>query len=203
MIDIIYKDRDICICKKPRGVLSEGEGEQALPFLLRKELDEAAVFAVHRLDRETEGLMVYALNKKAAAALSAEIVEGKMRKEYIAELCGIPEKEEDRLCDLLFYDRKRGRSYVVSRIRQGVKEAILEYKLLEAKDGYSKVRVRLFTGRTHQIRVQFASRGLPLRGDRRYGAPKESGAFSLTACYLSFAHPSTGEILEFGDKNTL
>lgn len=202
MTEIVYLDKDICVCVKPRGVLSEGEGQNCLPLLLREELAtrgiEATVYPVHRLDKETQGFMVYALNAKGAAHLSRQIQEGGFQKEYIAELCGVPERETDELCDLLFFDRRRGRSYVVDRERKGVKSARLSYRLLSSDGEYSTVRVKLYTGRTHQIRVQFASRGMPLRGDRRYGAPSDSGEFSLRACYLSFIHPTTKERLVFG-----
>ena len=201
MTEIIYFDKDICVCIKPRGVLSEGDAQGSLPLLLRETLAQKGVktqvFPVHRLDKETQGLMVFALNSCAAAELSRQIRDRELQKEYIAELCGIPEKDTDELYDLLFFDRKRGRSYVVDRERKGVKAAHLTYSLLRTDGKYSTVRVKLHTGRTHQIRVQFASRGMPLRGDRRYGAPADSGDFSLTACYLSFTHPTTKEKLTF------
>ena len=200
-IEIIYYDKDVCVCVKPRGVLSEGEGQKEMPFLLGEALAKngikATVYPVHRLDKETEGLMVYALNKTSAASLSRQIQSGELHKEYIAGLCGIPADEEGELSDLLFYDRKRGRSYVVDRERKGVRSARLGYRVISADGKYSTVRVKLYTGRTHQIRVQFASRGMPLRGDRRYGATAESGDFSLRSCYLSFLHPRTGEAVEF------
>lgn len=203
MTNIVYFDKDICVCVKPRGVLSEGEGQRCLPLLLREALAAkgvgATVYPVHRLDKDTEGFMVFALNSDAAAELSRQIREGELQKEYIAELCGIPEKETDELCDLLFFDRKRGRSYVVDRERKGVRSARLGYTLLSSDEKYSTVRVKLYTGRTHQIRVQFASRGMPLRGDRRYGAPADSGDFSLRACYLSFLHPTTKKAMTFGE----
>ncbi len=207
MIDILYFDKDICVCRKPRGVLSEGQGQGDMPLLLGEALKEQGqttdVYVVHRLDRETEGLMVYALNQEAAAELSRQIREGELQKEYIAELCGIPDRPEGELCDLIFYDRRKGKSFTVDRKRSGVKEAKLSYRVTDTENGYSKVRVRLYTGRTHQIRVQFASRGLPLRGDRRYGAPKDSGSFSLTSCYLSFKHPRTKKEMNFGDVDKL
>lgn len=201
MTDIIYYDRDICVCVKPRGVLSEGEGQSCLPLLLEKALSEKGVktrvYPVHRLDRETEGLMVYGLSAQGAAELSRQIRERELKKEYTARICGVPDPCEGELRDLLFYDRKRGRSFVVDRERKGVKEAILTYKLMDTDGKYSRVRVALKTGRTHQIRVQFASRGMPLCGDRRYGAVAESGEFSLTSCYLSFFHPTKKEKMEF------
>ena len=200
MIDVIFSDDHICVCRKPRGVISEGEGRACLPTLLSETLGGRAVYPVHRLDKETEGLMVYALSAKAAAELSGQIADGRMAKEYIAELLGVPDEKEGSLRDLLFYDRQRGRSYVVDRVRKGVKEAILDYRVLESDGNTARVRVALRTGRTHQIRVQFASRGMPLKGDRRYGAPAGTGELGLTSCYLRFTHPVSGEIMEFGDK---
>ena len=204
MTEIVYFDKDICVCIKPRGMSSEGEGQNCLPLLLRDELSQrginATVFPVHRLDKDTTGFMVYALNSKSAAHLSKQIREGEFQKEYIAELCGIPEKDSDELLDLLFFDRKRGRSYVVDRERKGVKSARLSYTLLSSEGNYSTVRVKLYTGRTHQIRVQFASRGMPLRGVRRYGATADSGDFSLRCCFLSFKHPRTEKKLVFGTE---
>ena len=205
MTETVYFDKDVCVCIKPRGVLSEGEGQSCLPLILRRELAERGietdVYPVHRLDKETQGFMVYALNSRSAAELSRQIRDGEFQKEYIAELCGGPEKKTDELCDLLFFDRKRGRSYVVDRERKGVKAARLSYTLLSSDGEYSVVRVKLYTGRTHQIRVQFASRGMPLRGDRRYGAGAQSGEFSLRCCFLSFKHPRTGERLAFGTED--
>ncbi len=197
MIDIIYKDEDICVCIKPRGILSEGEGASSLPSALREQLGADSVLPVHRLDKETQGLMVYALSKRAAAELSAQIVDGRLVKEYIATLCGVPREPEGELCDLLYYDRARGKAFVVTRQRRGVRPARLYYRVLSAEGDTCKIRVRLFTGRTHQIRVQFASRGLPLLGDRRYGAPKSEGGLALLSCYLSFEHPVSGEKMEF------
>lgn len=198
MIKILFADEDISVCCKPRGVLSEGEGSDCLPSMLSKTLGEKyTVYPVHRLDRDTEGIMVYALNKKAAAELSRQITEGMLGKEYVAELCGVFPEEEGTLRDLLFYDRRQGRSYVVKKERKGVKEAVLDYRVIGRSEKSTKVRIRLHTGRTHQIRVQFASRGFPLMGDRRYGAPAGSGELALTSCYLSFAHPTTKAQMEF------
>ena len=201
MIHILFFDTDILVCVKPRGVLSEGDGNACMPRLLTDQLRERGeqdrIFPVHRLDKETEGLMVFARTSSAAAALSRAIVEGTMKKEYLATLCGTPAEEQGRLTDLLFYDRKRGKSFVVDRPRKGVKEAILDYRVIKRDENRTLVRVSLLTGRTHQIRVQFATRGLPLVGDRRYGAPAEGEPLALCACRLTFPHPKTGEILMF------
>ena len=203
MAEILYYDEHIAVAKKPAGLLSEGEGKDSFPALLREELKaltgkDMTLYTVHRLDRETEGIMVYALSPSAAAALSKDITDGRWSKIYNARLCGTPEANSGRLCDLLYYYRARSKSFVVKGKRKGVKEAILDYEIISRDCGTSLVRVSLLTGRTHQIRVQFASRGLPLVGDRRYGAPAELGnRLALCACSLSFPHPKTREDLSF------
>ena len=201
MINILYRDKYIVVCQKPAGLLSEGEGADCFPTLLAEALrargEADAVYPVHRLDRETEGLMVYARTSDAAATLSRVIADGSMKKEYLAVVTGIPAEKRGTLRDLLFYDRRRGKSFVVDRQRKGVKEALLDYELLASREGYSLLRVALHTGRTHQIRVQLASRGLPLCGDRRYGAPPSPFSMGLCSTRLSFPHPRDGSILTF------
>ena len=203
MIDILYFDSDIAVCVKPAGVVCEDAGENSLPSLLTRELKERGAgdvvpLAVHRLDKETTGIMVYALNSKSAAALSASLQSGEVQKIYHALCVGVIEQESDTLRDLLFYDRKRGKSFVVDRKRGGVKEALLEYSVIKRFFDRTLVSVKLHTGRTHQIRVQFASRGHALCGDRRYGAPADFGnRLCLCATELSFPHPRTNEILHF------
>ena len=202
-MEFIYKDEHIVVCDKPSGILSEGNSQGAMPTLLSAALGESgekntAIYPVHRLDKETSGLMVFARSSKAAAALSASITDGSFKKRYLAVLCGAPEADGARLEDLLFFDRQRGKTFVVDRERRGVKKAILEYQTLEKTDNYTLVSVSLLTGRTHQIRAQFASRGTPLVGDRRYGAPKESGShLALLSCELSFPHPVNGKHMRF------
>lgn len=208
MINILYYDKYVAVAVKPSGLLSESEGKASFPALLSSELEEkighpVKLYTVHRLDRDTEGIMVYALTAEAAARLSTHIIEGKWKKVYTARLWGVPAEERGRLCDLLYYDRNRGRSYVVDRMRKGVKDAVLDYEVAEVSPDkkISTVKVELLTGRTHQIRVQFASRGLPLCGDRRYGAPAESGKrLALYATSLTFIHPKTGEEMEYHNE---
>lgn len=198
---IYFEDKDVIVCQKESGLLSEGDGRDCLPRILSEYLKEKGeggeIYPVHRLDRETRGLIAYAKTQSAAAFLSREIAEGRMKKEYEALINGVPQKESGEMRDLLFYDRKKNRSYVVDRERKGVKPALLEYRTLWSRDGISLVRIRLHTGRTHQIRVQFASRKMPLVSDRRYGAPKSDVPFFLKACYLEFAHPVTKEPMRF------
>ena len=205
MINVLYHDKYIAVVEKPAGILSEGEGANCLPTLLREELTALGYTApdpltVHRLDKETRGIMVYALKSESASRLCAAITQGRWEKTYIARLWGVPAEPSGRLCDLLYYDRARGKSFVVDRQRKGVKEAVLDYETVSVYPDRttSTVRVSLLTGRTHQIRVQFASRGLPLCGDRRYGAPAESGKeLCLCAVSLSFDHPRSGERMSF------
>ena len=202
-MDILFTDKHIIVCEKPSGTVCEGEGENALPTLLSRHLAEigeknTAIFPVHRLDKETVGVCVFARTSQAAAALSESITKGELDKEYLAVVCGAPEKSSDTLTDLLYYDRARGKSFVVNRQRNGVKKASLDYELMDTREGLSLLRIRLHTGRTHQIRVQLASRGLPLAGDRRYGAPKNGiSTVSLCAHRLCFPHPVGGEQMQF------
>ena len=191
-----FSDEQIAVCEKPAGLLSEGEGKDSLPSLLASQLG-GEIYPVHRLDRETSGLMVFARTKSAAAQLSRELTDGSLQKEYLALLCGVPQEKQARLSDLLFYDRRAGKSFVVRKERKGVKLAELDYEVLAEEQGRSLVRVALLTGRTHQIRVQFASRKLPLVGDRRYGAPADGASIALHSFHLRFTHPKTGEPMEF------
>ena len=197
-IKILYEDRDIIVCYKEAGLLSEGDTPVSLPKLLSAARQNVEVFPVHRLDKETAGVMVYALNSRSAAALSKSIQDGLLKKEYLAIVHGDVTPDTDTLTDLLYYDRQRGKSYVVDRKRNGVREASLEYTVLKRENDRSYLSILLHTGRTHQIRVQFATRRHVLVGDRRYGAPKEDGnAMALLAHSLSFPHPKTKEIMSF------
>lgn len=204
-MEILYEDSSVIVVIKPRGVLSQSDkngGESMITRLCEHTGGE--IFPVHRLDKETGGVMVYAKTQKAAAALSRDMSEHRFYKEYLALVHGVPETQEDTLCDLLFFDRAKNKSYVVKRERKGVKKAELYYEVLETKekDGekYSLLRVVLHTGRTHQIRVQFASRHLPLAGDRKYGAQDGEKNLGLWAAKLKFFHPETGEKMEFTAK---
>ena len=196
-MEIVYLDDAVIVCIKPAGVLSTDE-PGGLPGLLRQELgDESSdVRTVHRLDRAVSGLMVLARTADAASALSREIREGGFEKEYLAIVHGgTPESGELR--DLLLRDRARKMSFVVSAPGKGVQEAVLRYETLARAEGMSRVRIQLLTGRTHQIRVQFSSRGFPLYGERKYCAEPDACPLALWSYRLAFSHPETGERVEF------
>lgn len=194
MIAILYQDRELLVCLKPAGLLSQDGPGGSLPALLREQTG-GAIYPVHRLDREAGGVMVYARTRGAAASLSAAIQAGALEKEYLCVVLGCPQTPEGEYRDLLLHDRSRNKSFVVQRPRGGVKEARLSYRVLAEGEGRSLVRVRLHTGRTHQIRVQFASRGTPLLGDGRYGGGP--GPMALWSALLSFPHPAGGEMMRF------
>lgn len=188
---ILYQDRALVLCEKPAGLLSE---EGGMPELLRDALGTQEIYCVHRLDRETGGLMVYAKTKQAAAALSRTIAEGGLQKEYLAVAEG-ETPESGTLRDLLYRDAAKNKSYVVKRMRRGVREAELRYERLAFREGLSLLSVRLKTGRSHQIRVQFASRGFPLVGDKKYGSTVRDAGLALWSTKLSLPHPGSGETL--------
>lgn len=198
MIEILYQDNDIIVCIKPAGLLSEGEGEDSLLTVLSAQCG-GQVFPVHRLDRGAAGLMVFARNSKAAAGLSRAVQEKQLKKEYFARVSGVPAEKEGEMTDFLFKDSRKGKVFAVKRPRKGVREARLTYRVLWQDGDSSLVRVALDTGRTHQIRVQFSSRGMPLWGDGKYGS-RVKGELALFSCGLGFPHPRTGKRMEWEAK---
>ena len=162
-----------------------------------KEVTGGEIYPVHRLDKDVGGVMVYAKTKSAAASLSAQAGDRTMKKTYLAILHGKPQEESGTLEDLLFFDKGKNKSFVVKKERRGVKKALLNYRVISQKDGNALTEIELLTGRTHQIRVQFASRKMPLFGDRRYGAKDESRSIALWSKEISFLHPITKERMTF------
>ena len=187
-MDILFSDKHLAVCVKPVGLDSEMEVPAAL-----KEALGGEIFPIHRLDKNVGGVMVYARTKFAAAALSKAVQEGTMVKEYVAMVHGTPPETGD-WTDLLFKDSSKNKVFVVKKERRGVKKARLEFiRLHEGEE--SLVRIRLHTGRSHQIRVQFSSRGFTLVGDHKYGSRDDKTAPMLFSCCLTF--PWNGETKRF------
>ena len=203
-LNVLYCDRELLVCEKPVDCLSEPGPGRNLPDLAAAWLaargEAPAVRTVHRLDKAVGGLMVLARTQTAAASLIGQIAAHSVEKEYLAVLRGVPEQDEATLEDLLFHDSRTNKTFVVSRPRKGVRAAKLSYRVLgraERETGpLSLARVKLYTGRTHQIRAQFSHRGLPLLGDLRYGSRAAHGP-ALYSCLLAFDHPVTGKRMKF------
>ena len=197
-MELIYEDRFLFVCLKPPQLLSEQtpEGDSVADLLAAR--NGGYIGVVHRLDRGVGGVMVYARTPEAAAVLSEAIRENRFGKEYLAVVHGRPMPETGEMRDLLFHDPKCNKTFVADRIRNGVKEAILQYSVMGGTEPeeLTLVRIRLLTGRTHQIRVQFASRGHALYGDGKYGAHDRSD-IALYCSVLTFPHPHTGKMLRF------
>lgn len=197
-VDILYADEDILVCIKPARILSTDE-PGGLPSLARESLHnpKADVRTVHRLDRVVSGVMVLARNAKAASELSRQIREGEFEKEYLAIVHGQPEKDQDTLKDLLYRDKARRMTMVAAEPAKGVQEAILDYKVLNTTGKMSRVQINLQTGRTHQIRVQFSSRSMPLVGERKYCTLDDPCEIALWSYKIAFTHPGTGKRVTF------
>ncbi len=194
---ILYQDDHILVAVKPPRVLSTDE-PGGFPDLLRQELGDqkADIRTVHRLDRVVSGLMVLARNANAASELSRQVREDEFGKEYLAVVHGTP-PERGELRDLLGRDKARKMTFVADAPAKGIQEAILTYERVNTADSLSRVHIRLQTGRTHQIRVQFSSRGFPLVGERKYAELEDSCQIALWSHRLTFTHPQSGEKMTF------
>lgn len=197
-MELLYSDDRAVVCVKPAGVLSTDE-PGGMPELIRRALgdEDAVVLGVHRLDRVVGGVMVYARTKRAASELSGQLRLGAFRKRYLAVVNGIPAPTTGAMLDLLRRDTLRRITVVERALGPGVQAAELSYETAAQSGGLSLVLVTLKTGRTHQIRCQFAARGMPLYGDRKYGAPEGQEPVALWSNSISFLHPRTGERLAF------
>ena len=195
----LFEDNDIIVIVKPVGVPSEDtkNGEKGILNLLKTENNLTDVFLLHRLDRNVGGVMVFAKNKKSAACISKQIQENTFKKTYLAVTDGVIEEKQGVYKDLLFKDSSKNRSFVVNRMRKGVKEASLEYVVLSETENKTLVKVTLHTGRTHQIRVQFSSRKTPLCGYVKYGSKDRQSDIALFSHSITFTHPTTNELLTF------
>ena len=200
-MEIIYQDNDIIVCIKPARVLSTDE-PGGMPELVRQALGDphADVRTVHRLDRVVSGLMVLARNAASASELSRQIREDQFTKEYLAVVHGHPEAPTGSLNDLLWRDKPAKMTRVVAASGKGVQEAILHYRVLNETESLSRVHIQLVTGRTHQIRVQFSSRQMPLVGERKYAVLEDNCEIALWSCRLAFTHPGTGKKMEFAKQ---
>lgn len=197
-MEIVYLDSDIVVCVKPARVLSTDE-PGGMPELVRQELDDlqADVRTVHRLDRVVSGLMVLARSAQAASELSRQIREDQFEKEYLAVVHGHPKSDSGTMTDLLLRNKPERKTYVVHEPGKGVQEAILDYRVVAKTADFARVRIKLITGRTHQIRAQFSSRELPLVGDRKYSLNEDNCEIALWSHRLAFHHPTTGKPMEF------
>ena len=182
----------LIVCEKPVGLVSE---EGGLPDRLRAELG-GEIYCVHRLDKAVGGLMVYARSADAAARLSKLLTAGELTKEYLAIVPDRLEADSGEFVDLIFHDKAKNHSYVVKRMRHGVKEARLRCERLASQGGNALVRVHLLTGRSHQIRCQFASRAMPLSGDAKYGSMTRNRDIALYAYRLRFSDPFTRKAVD-------
>lgn len=207
-INVIYEDNHIIVVEKPVNIPSQGDktGDEDMLTIIKKYLIEkynkpgdAYLGLVHRLDRPTGGVMVFAKTSKAASRLSQQIRDKKIEKEYIAIVDGKMEKNEDIFEDYLVKNEKNNLSKVTTKENKNSKLAKLKYEVLkyDEETNLSLVKVKLFTGRHHQIRVQFSARNHSLYGDQKYGTRGRGKQLCLWAYKLSFEHPITKEKLEF------
>ena len=206
-IEILYQDKNIVACIKPVGYSSEdSDCFKSMVKVLREQLNVKEIFTLHRLDVSVGGVMVYALNKNAASKMSSLIAAGKLKKEYEAIVYGIPAQKEGIMEDLLFKDSKKNKTFVVDKERKGVKKARLFYNVIETFElngkTVSKVHIVLDTGRSHQIRAQFAYRKMPLVGDGKYGAKDNEKNIALCSTRISFSSPFSCTYFCFENNKT-
>ena len=205
-MDILYEDNQLIVCRKPAGipVQSAKIGVKDMVSILRnyrKEKEKDSYLRlVHRLDQPVQGVMVFAKTKEAAAQLSRQVTEGRMKKQYLAVVCGKPEEKEGRLVDYLLKDGRTNTSSIVKEGTKGAKRAELVYRVRKQGCGYALLEIDLLTGRHHQIRVQMAGAGMPVAGDRKYNSGEGADAaetVALAAFRLAFEHPATSKRMCF------
>lgn len=196
-MELLYTDEKIVVCVKPAGVPSTDE-PSGVPELVRRALGDpkATVKTVHRLDQVVSGVMVLARTARAASDLSEQIRNHQFEKEYLAVVHGCPEENEGTFHDLLWRNKPEKKTYIVKEPGKEAQEAALDYRVLDTNGEFSRVKIRLHTGRTHQIRAQFSGRGFPLVGDKKYGRGEDCD-IALWSHRVAFIHPKTGEFMEF------
>lgn len=196
-MELLYIDDKIVVAVKPAGVLSTDE-PGGMPELIRTALGDpkATIKTVHRLDRVVGGVMVFARTARAASDLSDQVRSHTFEKTYQAVTHGRPNPPAATLRDLLLRSQQERKTYVVEEPGKDVQEAILDYQTVASAERFSRVEVKLHTGRTHQIRVQFSSRGMPLVGDKKYGFGEDCDV-ALWSYQIAFHHPKTGQYMTF------
>lgn len=203
---ILYEDKYLLLCEKPVGVESQvsSKNKEDMPTLLseyrRGRGEDGYIGVVHRLDTATGGAMIYSKRSDMTGKLSALVQSGDYKKVYLAVVHGEPAEQSGEMRDLLYHDKMKNKSFVCDKKRNGVKEAILNYRVLEVAENengekMSLVVIELVTGRTHQIRVQFASRKLPLVGDGKYGSRDNHVTCALWSHKVELVHPITKKII--------
>lgn len=204
-LSVLFEDEHIIVVEKPPFLVCESTASKEGLADLLAEHTGGYIGTVHRLDRGVGGIMVYAKTPASAAKLSAAVQAREIKKKYLAVVRGTPQPDCGEMRDLLFHDRRQNKTFVVERQRAGVKEALLEYDTVEhlrtaRGEECTLVHILLHTGRTHQIRVQFASRGHTLLGDGKYGARGDNRQIALFATRLTFLHPFTRKKMEFASE---
>lgn len=193
MVKVLFEDEHIIVCEKEVGMLSEDSAsDESLPNILKNQTG-SEIYALHRLDKPVGGAIMYAKTKKSASAFSQLIAQNALKKTYFAVTDGKIKEKTGEMRDLLFKDSRKNKTFVVKRVRKGVKEAVLRYEILSENNNHSLVKIELETGRSHQIRVQFASRKAPLTGDGKYGSCDNKCSVALWSQNLCFIHPFTKE----------
>lgn len=209
-LKVLYEDNHIIVVEKPVNIPSQGDktGDLDMLTIIKQYIKEkynkpgdVYLGLVHRLDRPTGGVMVFARTSKAASRLSEQVRDKKMHKKYLCIVDGKMENQEGSMRDFLLKNEKTNTSKVVKEGTKNAKEALLDYEVVKYNEeiNMSVVKVDLHTGRHHQIRVQFASRGHSLSGDQKYGTRGRGKGLALWAYSLSFSHPTTKEELTFED----
>ena len=199
-LPLLFKDDSLVVCLKPVGISSESPG---LPDMIRNQ-EGFPVFPVHRLDQTTGGVCVLARSSSVCTEMQRLFQLDQVIKEYLAVVFGTPDTDSGLFYDLLYHDQRTNKTFVVDKMRKGVKDASCEWSVLETVDSpegrISLVRIRLHSGRTHQIRIQFASRKMPLVGDRRYGSRIRASVPALWSARICFPHPLSDQTIDVSSR---
>ncbi len=197
MIEIVYEDDFLLVAVKP-VTMSSQKDESGLSAVSELEMQlGCTIYPLHRLDKMVSGLIIYAKDSRTAGKLSKALTSDFFDKDYLAVVENTFDEPRGMMNDLLFYDRKKNKSFVVNRERNGVKDAFLTYEVIQQTDDKALVKVHLITGRTHQIRVQFSHAGHPLCGDGKYGSKDNHCTVALFSHQLTFKHPITNRMMYF------